>query len=121
MKTIDEYLKSIQPDQRKALQRVRGIIKECLPEAEETISWGMPTYKYKGKNIIHFAAFKNHMSIFGNLDDIKDKLSDFTISSKGTLQFTVDKPLPKSIIQEIIKDRLARLGLSNKEGEHFEK
>lgn len=115
MKTIDEYLENIKPDQKKELQRVRKIINKVLPEVEETISWGMPTFKYQGKNIIHMAAFKNHMSIFGNLDKVKDKLGDLTMSSKGTLQFTVDKPVPETVIESIIKARLASLDLDKRD------
>ncbi len=108
MKTIDEYLRHVEPLQNKELERVRKIIKEVAPDVEETISWGMPTFKYKGKNLIHFAAFKNHMSLFpGALrDEIKDKLEGYTLS-KGTIQFTVEHPLQESIIKELVRSRVA--------------
>lgn len=109
MSPIDKYLKDVTPSQKEALERVRKIIKQTVPEAEETISWTMPTFKYNKKNLIHFAAFKNHMSIFPGsalVKDVRDKLKDYTLS-KGTIQFTEDHPLPESIIKEILAKRLA--------------
>ena len=62
--TVDEYLNRIEPSQRKQFERVRKIVKKLVPEAEEVISYGIPTWKYRGKYLIYFAAFKNHMSIY---------------------------------------------------------
>lgn len=89
MTVVDEYLKSVTPGQKQALERVRGIVKQMVPDVEEAISYGMPTFKYKGKYVVYFAAFKKHMSLF-----------------PGTLKFTEDKPLPEDVIREVVKDRL---------------
>ncbi len=109
MKTIDEYLAKVTPSQRIEMERIRKIVRETVPEAEETISYDMPTFKLHGKQLFMFAAFKNHMSIFGNVDEIADKLEGFTLSGHGTLQFTEAKPLPESVIREIIALRRAQI------------
>ena len=109
MSVIDDYLKSATPSQRVELERVREIVKRAVPEAEETVSYGIPTMTYRGKYLIYFAAYKHHMSIFGGLGAVEDKLEGFTLSHKGTLQFTEDKPVPESVIKEIVLTRLAEL------------
>lgn len=109
MTTIEEYLNNVTPGQRLALERVRNIVKQTLPEAEETISYGMPTLKYKGKSLIHFAAFKNHMSIFGHIQAVEEKLENFKLSHKGTVQFTEDNPVPEHVIKEIVSNRFAEI------------
>jgi uncharacterized protein YdhG (YjbR/CyaY superfamily) len=102
MQSIDEYLTAVAPSQRSELQRIRSIVNKTVPEAEESISYDMPTFKYKGKRLIYFAAFKNHMSIYGSLGSLEDKLGAHKLSHKGTLQFTEKNPLPEQIIQEIV-------------------
>jgi uncharacterized protein YdhG (YjbR/CyaY superfamily) len=108
MTVIDEYLKTVSPAQRQVLKQVRTVIKQAAPDAEEAIGYGIPTFKYKGKNLIHFAAFKNHLSIFPTADPVLssiDGLENFR-TSKGTLQFTIDNPIPDSIIKQIVAIRL---------------
>jgi uncharacterized protein YdhG (YjbR/CyaY superfamily) len=109
METIDSYFKTIQPAQKAALERIRKIIKQTVPEAEETISYGMPAFKYRGKRLIYFAAYKKHMSLFGGLGSMEKKLGSFKLSHKGTLQFTEDNPVPEAVIKEIILNRLAEI------------
>lgn len=109
METIDEYLKEIKPSQRDELERIRKIIKQVAPEAEETIRYGMPTFNYYGKRLLCFAAYKNHMSLFGNLGPLEKKLEDFKLSHKGTLQFTEENPVPEEIIIEIVQYKLAEI------------
>lgn len=70
----------------------------------------MPTITFKGKYLIYFAAYKNHMSIFGGLNELEDKLGDFKLSHKGTLQFTEDNPVPEEIIREIVLRRVKQIG-----------
>lgn len=105
MTTIDEYLETVTPTQRIALERIRTIVKQTVPEAEESISYGMPTFKYKGKSLLLFSAFKNHMSIFGHVSSVEEKLEGFQLSHRGTVQFTEDKPIPEEIIKEIVTKR----------------
>lgn len=107
--TVDEYLQNVEPAQRAELERIRKIAKNLAPEAEETISYGMPTLKLNKKPLIHYAAFKNHLSIFPAssrvMDKMGDKLSDFH-TSKGTLQFTVAKPIPETVLKELVTERM---------------
>ncbi len=115
MTKIDNYLAEVHPPQRKELERIRKIIKQSVPDTEETISYGMPTLKYKSKNLIHFAVFKDHMSIFPGshaIEVVKPKLKDYKIS-KGTVQFTLDNPLKEALLKELIKVRLYDIDNTN--------
>ena len=111
MSVIDDYLKKVDSPQKEALERIRKIVSETAPEAVEVISYGMPAFKYEGKYLIGFAPFKNHMSIFPASDPIealKEKLGEFKLS-KGTIQFTIDKPVPQSIIKELVQLRVKNI------------
>lgn len=110
MTTIKEYLDAITPEQRSEYERIKAIVYEVTPDAEETISYGMPTFKYKGKPLLYFGAFKNHMSVFPTPEPVlklqaEGKLTNLKVS-KGTVQFANNSQLPKEIIQEMIKIRL---------------
>ncbi len=108
MSVIDDYLKDYSQPEREALERVRTIVKEAAPEAEEVITYGMPGFKYKKKYLIAFAPFKDHLSIFPGANPtemMKGKLDGFTLS-KGTIQFTLDKPIPKEIIKQLLQIRI---------------
>lgn len=108
MTVIDEYLANVNEPQRVALEHVRSVIKKVAPDAVDTIGYGMPVLKYKGKYLIGFAPFKNHMSIFpgGNPAAITmAKLANFK-TSKGTIQFTLNNPIPDSLLIEIVEECL---------------
>ena len=103
------FLQGVADPQKSALQHVREVIKAAVPDAEEAISYGMPGFKYKKKYLVTFNAFKDHMSLFPGAnppDVLKDKLADFQ-TSKGTIQFTIDKPLPDELISELVLVRVA--------------
>ena len=107
MSIIDENLKSASKEHKEELNKIRRIVKATVPESTETISYGIPTYDYKGKHLIHFAAFKNHMSLFpgaGPIKTLAGKLTQFKLS-KGTIQFTADNPIPNATLQQIIELR----------------
>lgn len=104
MSVIDEYLEGLPSAQRATLTHIRKVIKETVPESEEVISYGMPTFKYKKKNLIHFAAFKDHLSVFPTvepMDKLVEKLAPYR-TGKGTLQFSDNAPLPDEIIRELV-------------------
>jgi uncharacterized protein YdhG (YjbR/CyaY superfamily) len=106
MTVIDDYLDKLAQPERDILQGIRVSIKKRVPEAVETISYGMPVFKYKGKYLIGFAAFKNHLSIFPGANPVattKVKLSDYKLS-KGTIQFAIDHQLPNDVLAEIIDE-----------------
>ena len=102
--TIDEYI-LMQPENiREILNKVRRSIREVLPDAKECISWSMPTYKGK-QNIIHFAAFKNHLGIYPGdkaIEYFKDRLDGYRFS-KGAVQFQYNEPVPYDLIAQIAK------------------
>jgi len=103
-KTIDEYIAEQPENIRPFLNQVREALRAALPDAEERISWRMPTY-WKKRNIIHFAGFKNHIGIYPGDEAIRhfeDKLTEYK-TSKGALQLPYNKPLPLELIAEIAK------------------
>jgi uncharacterized protein YdhG (YjbR/CyaY superfamily) len=107
-KTIDEYL-AYQPEKvLEALENLRQIIRETSPEAEEVISYGIPAYKYHGM-LVYFAAYKKHCSLFaGNgalTEQMQEELKSYK-TSKGTIRFTVEKPLPDELVRKIVKIRM---------------
>ncbi len=105
--TIDEYIKTFPKDIQKILETVRKTIKESAPDAEETISYLIPTFKLNG-NLVHFAAFKNHIGFYptpAGIEKFKTELSKYE-SAKGSVQFPLDKPMPLSLIKKIVKYRV---------------
>ncbi len=105
--TVDDYLKALPENVRGVLEKLRKTIKSAAPLAEEMISYGMPAYKYQG-SLVYMAAFKDHCSFFpGSSQIIKliDELKAYK-TSKGTIQFTVGKPLPAALVKKIVKARV---------------
>jgi uncharacterized protein YdhG (YjbR/CyaY superfamily) len=107
-KDIETYI-AMQPETIKAaLEKMRQVIKTVAPDAEEVISYGMPAYRYHGM-LVYFAGFKNHYSLFpGNASLIAEMAEDLKgyKTSKGTIQFSPDKPLPVGLIKKIVKIRM---------------
>ncbi|MGA2607839.1 MAG: DUF1801 domain-containing protein [Terriglobia bacterium] len=110
-KTVDEYLEGLPEPARSTLQKIRAAIRSAAPpEATETISYRMPAFKYKGV-LVWFAAFSNHCSLFPTasvVDAFKDELKGFS-TSKGTIQFPIDKPLPAALVRRLVKARVAQV------------
>ena len=103
-KTIDDYILSQDENIRPKLNEVREILRSAIPDAEERISWSMPTY-WKGQNLIHFAASKKHIGIYpgGEATTIfADELTGIDVS-KGTIRLPYDKELPADLIAKIAK------------------
>ena len=106
-KNVDEYLAAVPKEARAALEKLRRTIKAAAPMATETISYQMPMYKHHGM-VVGFAAFKNHCSLFpgsGVMDAYKKELKDYE-TSKGTIRFTIDKPLPATLVKKLVRDRI---------------
>ena len=107
---IDAYLAGLDEPRRSTLQQLRETILEVAPEAEEGISYGVPAFRVDGKVVAGFAAFKNHLSYLPHsgavLSDLEADLVGYTASS-GALQFPVDSPLPKPLVERLIEMRLA--------------
>jgi uncharacterized protein YdhG (YjbR/CyaY superfamily) len=102
--TVDEYVQGLTPGQRQQFERVRRIAKRLVPEAEETISYGIPTFKYRGKYLIYFAAHKNHMSVYPTVGAV-----EATKGTKGTFQFTEDDPVPEDVVVTIVSQRKSEI------------
>ena len=102
--TIDEYIAAQDEGVRPRLNEVRAILRAALPEAEERISWSMPTY-WKGRNLIHFAASKRHLGIYPGDEAVAafaDELAGLRVS-KGTIRLPYDQPLPVDLIEGIAR------------------
>ncbi len=100
---IDEYLKQYNDEVKTILENIRNIIHELVPNIKEKISYGIPTF-YLKKNIIHFAAYKNHIGIYPGADAIehfKNELKEYE-TSKGTIRFPLKAHIPYNLIKEII-------------------
>jgi len=109
-KNVDEYLAGVPQPARSTLKRTRAVIQSVVPaETTEVISYGIPTFKYKGM-LVGYAAFKNHCSLFptgsGVIKKFEKELKDFP-TSRGTIRFAVDKPLPAALLKKIVKIRVA--------------
>ena len=108
-KTVDDYLAALPENQRAALQKLRDTIKATAPEAGESISYGIPSFKYKGRPLIHIGAAKHHCAIYGLVPDaFKDELKQYD-TSKGTIRFSADKPLPTTLVKKLVKTRMAEI------------
>ena len=101
MATVEDYVAALTPAQREQFERVRGIVRGLVPDAEETISYGIPTFKHRGKYVIYFAAFKNHMSVYPTVGAVES-----TAGTKGTYRFTADERVPEEIVRAIVQHRL---------------
>lgn len=102
--TIDAYIAAQPENVQLLLNQIRSTLRDALPDAQERISWSMPTYWNK-HNIIHFAAFKNHIGLYPGdkaVAHFADRLTEYK-TSKGTIQFPYNKPLPLELITEIAK------------------
>jgi uncharacterized protein YdhG (YjbR/CyaY superfamily) len=110
---VDEYLAALDEPKRGTLERLRNTILEIVPEAEQCISYGIPAFTLKAKVVAGFAAFKNHLSYFPHSGSVLPELAEDLVgytASKGTLQFAVDKPLPKALVKKLIAVRRRQLG-----------
>jgi len=116
--TIDEYIMLYPPEIQEKLNALRALIHSAAPEVTEAISWRMPTFKLYG-NLVHFAVNKNHIGLYPGESGIRvfeDKMKDYK-SSKGAVQFPLDKPLPLKLVEEIVLYRVkenTELALSKK-------
>jgi len=107
-RTVDEYIASAPAEWRSALEHLRQMIRAAAPQATESISYRIPTYKYHG-SLVHFAAFKNHCSLIAVsrkvVEAFTGELKGYTISGT-TIRFTAVKPLPDELVRKIIRARM---------------
>ena len=110
--SVDEYLSRVPEPARSTLIRMRKAIQSAVPEATEAITYQIPTFKYRGRSLVAIAAFKSHCSLFpmsgAVIEKFKGGLERFH-TSKGTLQFPIDKPLSAALLKKLIKARMAEI------------
>ena len=107
-KAIDEYIAAFPKEIQQKLTQLRKAIRESAPDAEEKISYQMPTFAQNG-NLVHFAAFKNHIGFYpapSGIENFQEQLARYK-SSKGAIQFPLDEEIPLELVGEIVKFRLA--------------
>lgn len=105
--TIDEYIASFPPEVQEKLETIRATIRKAAPKAEEAISYMIPTFRLHG-NLVHFAAYKKHIGFYpgaGGIAAFEEELAGYE-TSKGTVQFPLEKRLPLTLITKIVKFRM---------------
>jgi uncharacterized protein YdhG (YjbR/CyaY superfamily) len=108
-KTIDDYLSTLSNDKRAALEKLRRDIKSAAPSAEECISYQLPSFRLDGKMLASFGAWTDHCAFYPGsfpIEDNKKELKAYQ-TSKGTIQFPAEKPLPATLVRKLIKSGIA--------------
>lgn len=104
-KSVEEYLSALDPANRAELERIRALVTELVPGTEETMSYGMPTLKYKNRALVYFTASKKHMSFYPSswaIKELEDQLTDYK-TTEHAIQFTLDKTLPSRLIEDLVR------------------
>ena len=112
MQAFAEHIAAFPKPVQQRLKAIAKLIHKLMPEAECCIRYGIPTFRLKGKNAVHFAGFKNHVSLFptsGPIAHFAPRLKGYKIS-KGTIQFPHEEELPLGLIEEIVRWRLKEMG-----------
>ena len=115
MSAIDTYLAKVEPAKRKALERIRALAKKAVPDAVETIGYGMPTLKYRGKAFLGFAARANYIGIYpysGHIIETLGKALSAYETTKGAIRVPLDMPIPERTLRALIAARLKELSSS---------
>ena len=105
--TVEEYLKSFQGEVHSALGQIRSLIKKEVPDAEESMAYGMPAYKLYGKPLVYFAGYKNHIGFYATPtghEAFADELSIYK-QGKGSVQFPLDAEMPYELFRKIVRFR----------------
>jgi uncharacterized protein YdhG (YjbR/CyaY superfamily) len=110
--TVDDYFSDLDTETRSAFERIRSLALEIAPDVDQGTSYGMAALKYKQKPLLGFAAAKRHLSIFPFspqvIGEVRDRLTGFELS-KGTIRFSVDKPLPDDVVRDVVELRVAEI------------
>ena len=108
-KTMDDFLAALRPDQRAALQRLREAIHAAVPGLEECISYGVPAFRLNGRFLLAFGATAKHCAFYPGavVEAFPEELKGWS-TSKGTIRFQPDDPLPKALVRKLVKAQIAR-------------
>ena len=114
--TIDEYLAPLSSEKRATLQKLRKDIKSAAPKSEECISYQVPTFRLGGRMLVSFAAWANHCAFYPGARPIEahEKELKGYKTSKGTIRFPVDRPLPTTLVRKLMKTRIAEYAAKQK-------
>lgn len=116
--SIDEYISGFPAEIQKILTKLRETVKKAAPNTTEAISYMMPTFKLNGKNLVHFAAFKNHIGFYptpGGFIGFEKELAPYA-KSKGTVQFQLNEPIPYDLVTKIVKARVEEFSKNKSSG-----
>lgn len=106
-KTVDEYIAAFSPEVQEILEKIRSVVRDAAPGAQEAISYQMPTFKLNGV-LVHFAAFKNHIGVYPPIRgdaELEEAIAPYA-GEKGNLRFPLDQPIPYDLIERIAKLRV---------------
>jgi uncharacterized protein YdhG (YjbR/CyaY superfamily) len=112
---MHDYLDALPAEQKAAFERVRAVVREVAPDAEEGKSYGMPAFIHEGRPLLGFRAAKQHLSVFPfspeAIEAVGDRLEGVDVS-KGTIRFTPDRPVPEDVLADIIRARMREIATS---------
>lgn len=118
-RTTEEYLSALSDDKRAALEKLRATIRKIVPKAEECMSYGLPAFRLDGKVLVGFGASRDHCSFFPmsgqTVATLEKELARYD-TSKGTIRFPVDKPLPVALVRKVISTRLEENAAKGRRG-----
>ena len=113
---MDAYIASLPRDVQNILEKIRQVIRKTVPEAVEAISYQIPTFKLNGKNLVHFAAWKDHIGFYatpsGNAA-FKKELAQYKVA-KGSIQFPLDEPIPYDLVRKMVSFRVTETQVKKK-------
>ena len=116
-KTFDDYLAALDDDKRAALEKLRQTVKAAAPQAEECISYGLAAFRLAGKPLVALGATANHCAFYlmsgSTVEAHEDELKKYD-TSKGTIRFSADKPLPAALVKKLVKARITENGARSK-------
>jgi len=109
---VDDFLGALDPSRRAAFAHIRDLVLDVVPDATQGTSYGMAAFRHQGKPLIGFGAAKEHLSVFPFspevVDGVRDRLAGFALS-KGTIRFTVDRPLPDDVVRDVVRLRAVEI------------
>ncbi|MFZ1802020.1 MAG: DUF1801 domain-containing protein [Candidatus Saccharimonas aalborgensis] len=109
--TVDDYINGVEGETRQRLLAMRTAVLNSAPDIEESIAYGMPAYKLRGKPLVYYAAFPNHIGFYATPNGHEAFKKDFALykQGKGSVQFPHDKPLPLALIKRVVQFRVEQL------------